>query len=781
IPSFEPPTISAPVSPTAAPSRTTSSTTVLSAPSSPTTILSRLTLSTSPPSIPTSTKIASSAPTSPIQKLKCELACCTSEYPFVPEDQSDLESTGRKRICQLGWFTKFKWLSYCKSKKKVYCYFCRYAYFGGFHPEINKIGETSLTFAGYEDWKNALARFVKHESGKIHSDCVYLVKQQQKPTVAARLSLAHEKQQAERRKMFLVQVERVKYLSRQGLAIRGHVENEGNVIQLLKLREADVHGLDSWVEDGNYLSHDIINEICQIISLTIIHEIIKEISERKFYSLICDATSDESDIEQLCFTIRSVDKDFIVHEDVLGLYAITSETAEHITGVILDILIRCTLNLKYCRGQAYDGAPATAGHISGVSTRIKSLCSKAFFVHCNAHSLDLVLQDLSRGSFAISDALDMTKDIVNFIKESPKRLNLLDVISGSDHYYKLKPLCPTRWTVRASSMNLLIINYSLVKTTLGAISEEGGRPAAKANGWQEKMEKFSSYFGLKLAHLIFSATETVSCSLQRVDNNVQDILCAIDTLINYLTRIKTDDYFKTFYEGIRDDAKSLTDEPILLRIRKPPSRFDFLSSATHYETVYQSYRHQYFDIINKILNFLDLRFNQSVFPLLCKVEKLLLLAANGMKDDDIICLNDINEFLIDDINVERLQHELPMLSDYFSRINNEKNLGIKQITKISTICQLLNTYQVGKTMFHEYNKLLLLYLTIPMTTATAERSFSALNRIKTYLLCTMTQRRLNHVIIPHIHKEKLDQLDLNKICSDFMSKNESRKAFFGHE
>ena len=304
IASFEPPTISAPVSPTTAPSRTTLSTTVLSAPTSPTTILSSLTISTSPPSIPTSTKIASSAPTSSMQKLKCELACCTSEYPFVPKDQSDLESTGRKRTCQLGWFTKFKWLSYCKvrnnkntimndhsaetiliflilsfhrMRKKCIVIFCRYAYFGGFHPEINKIGETSLTFAGYQDWKNALARFVKHESGKVHSDCVYLVKQQQKPTVAARLSLAHEKQQTERRKMFLVQVECVKYLLRQGLAIRGHVENEGNLIQLLKLREADVHGLDSWVENGNYLSHDIINEICQIISLSIIRELIKEV------------------------------------------------------------------------------------------------------------------------------------------------------------------------------------------------------------------------------------------------------------------------------------------------------------------------------------------------------------------------------------------------------------------------------------------------------------------------------------------------------------------------
>jgi hypothetical protein len=246
-------------------------------------------------------------------------------------------------------------------------------------------------------------------------------------------------------------------------------------------------------------------------------------------------------------------------------------------------------------------------------------------------------------------------------------------------------------------------------------------------------------------------------------------------------RIKTDDYFKIFYEGIRADAKLLTDEPILPRIRKPSTRFDFLPSATHYENVYEFYRHQYFEIINKISKFLNLRFKQSVFPLLCKVEKLLLLAANGTKDGDIICLNDIHEFLIDDINVDRLQHELPMLPDYFSSVNKEKNLGIKQITKISTICQLLNTYQIGKSMFHEYNQLLVLYLTIPITTATAERCFSALNRIKTYLRCTMTQHRLNHVIIPHIHKEKLDQLNLNNICSDFISKNENRMAFFGHE
>ena len=43
----------------------------------------------------------------------------------------------------------------------------------------------------------------------------------------------------------------------------------------------------------------------------------------------------------------------------------------------------------------------------------------------------------------------------------------------------------------------------------------------------------------------------------------------------------------------------------------------------------------------------------------------------------------------------------------------------------------------------------------------------------------MSQQRLNHVIIPNIHKDKLDLLDLKSIYSDFISKNENRKTFFG--
>ena len=66
-----------------------------------------------------------------------------------------------------------------------------------------------------------------------------------------------------------------------------------------------------------------------------------------------------------------------------------------------------------------------------------------------------------------------------------------------------------------------------------------------------------------------------------------------------------------------------------------------------------------------------------------------------------------------------------------------------------------------KTMLIDVHKLLVLYLTISITTATAEFGVSALRRIKTYLRNFMTQQRLNHCILLHIHRQKYDELDLS--------------------
>ena len=78
-------------------------------------------------------------------------------------------------------------------------------------------------------------------------------------------------------------------------------------------------------------------------------------------------------------------------------------------------------------------------------------------------------------------------------------------------------------------------------------------------------------------------------------------------------------------------------------------------------------------------------------------------------------------------------------------------------------------------LFSEVEKLIRIYLTIPMSNATAERSFSALKRLKTYLRATMGQKRLNHLTFLHVHKDLTDNLDLNKILKTFVLINDRRK------
>ena len=65
-------------------------------------------------------------------------------------------------------------------------------------------------------------------------------------------------------------------------------------------------------------------------------------------------------------------------------------------------------------------------------------------------------------------------------------------------------------------------------------------------------------------------------------------------------------------------------------------------------------------------------------------------------------------------------------------------------------------------------------LTIPVTVAFAERSFSKLKLIKSYLRSTMSQERLNGLAIVSIEKEILKQINCNSIISDFLAKNTRR-------
>lgn len=101
------------------------------------------------------------------------------------------------------------------------------------------------------------------------------------------------------------------------------------------------------------------------------------------------------------------------------------------------------------------------------------------------------------------------------------------------------------------------------------------------------------------------------------------------------------------------------------------------------------------------------------------------------------------------------------------------------ITNMRSIADILNKVPLAKDIYSEIDKLLRLYLTVPVTTCTAERSFSALRRVKTYLRSSMTEERLNNVLLLHVHREEAANLDLKEIACVFVAANERRTSFFG--
>ena len=70
--------------------------------------------------------------------------------------------------------------------------------------------------------------------------------------------------------------------------------------------------------------------------------------------------------------------------------------------------------------------------------------------------------------------------------------------------------------------------------------------------------------------------------------------------------------------------------------------------------------------------------------------------------------------------------------------------------------------------------------TIPVTSATAERTFSALRRLKSYLRSTMLPSCLDHCMLLHIHKDLTDEINLINIVESYAFSDDLKfKIFLG--
>ena len=152
------------------------------------------------------------------------------------------------------------------------------------------------------------------------------------------------------------------------------------------------------------------------------------------------------------------------------------------------------------------------------------------------------------------------------------------------------------------------------------------------------------------------------------------------------------------------------------------------------------------------------------------MESVLLSACRGeVVNDEVKLLCE----LYDELDRGRLELQLRMLP----------SLSLDSSESISSISAFADFFckkpKEVRSLFCEIERLLQLLLVVLASSATAERSFSCLRRLKTYLRTTMSQPRLNHMALLNVYQVRVNSLDIAALQESFVRKHDSRRKIFG--
>ena len=219
------------------------------------------------------------------------------------------------------------------------------------------------------------------------------------------------------------------------------------------------------------------------------------------------------------------------------------------------------------------------------------------------------------------------------------------------------------------------------------------------------------------------------------------------------------DKFQRWREGVGvgSYAKVFEDsEKILGEVRVDQLPGSRRGPRTGDTTPYDHYRRAiYLPFIDYMSAELESRFSQQsalAIKLCCLIPKYMMthhVQFEEIKDSLAMYL----EILPSDLNDLEQQYELW----------HEKFIDVPPSELPSTISKSLD--ECSKTFTPGIYALLQIFATVPVSTATAERSFSALKLLKTYLRSTMVQDRISSLALIYIHKDL--KIDIENIIDKF--------------
>lgn len=541
------------------------------------------------------------------------------------------------------------------------------------------------------------------------------------------------------------------YLGTQEQAFRGHSEgegsdNRGNYIELVNLlRKYDerlAHHLETCSVFSGMSSH-IQNDLIEAVGNMLLNEIKTEIKDTSFVAILLDETTDVSNFCQLSTVWRYVTKEGVAEERFVGFSDVSADRtatalAEHVFAMVAEM--ECGHKLV---GQTYDGAAVMSGHLNGLQAKVRERYPCASFVHCCAHVLNLVL---SQACSTIKDCkilFSTLNGLGSFFTTSAKRTKALDDIVRR----RFPRAAPTRWNYTSRLVNTAKENRDSLIELFTDIKNNpldwDETSILSAGGFLQYFHDPKFQFLLELFSDVFSHTDVLFNILQTKGLDIGYCVSEMKRTAEQLQRQREE--FDRVFAQVEEQEN-------------PAKR---KRGEADKKAAYQ-------DLYFKVLDTIDLQMQKR----LSSLEKMEFLGLLDFSKFQLYeqtfpesAFNSLKETYAQFFDDVLLRSELKVL--YAS-----PQLAKRNVSELTSFMRSNGLCDGMAQLF----RLCELFLTVPSTTASVERTFSALKRIKTYQRNAVGQRRLTGLAMMSIerrmlHRMKTSDSFYDKVIAEFTKKD----------
>lgn len=523
---------------------------------------------------------------------------------------------------------------------------------------------------------------------------------------------------------------------------------------------------------ATYISKNIANELIECCGQEILFKIVSKIHEAEFYSIIFDETTDISRNSQLSLSARYVYNNR-VEEQFLGffdLHKLNYESAgtsdsdtviePKITGTILGQSVvkqmkSLGLHLDKCIGIGCDSCSVNMSEVKGAAQEIQKEAKNARICPCFNHSLNLVISQSLKVQ-SVKNSMGTIQEIVTFFQLSAKRNFVLEKYLKC----KLKSPCQTRWIERHDSILQFATDLPPIAEALREISQwDDNTSSSKANILLKATCDCEFILTIFCLSDVFSVTLPFSKYLQSYNIELASATVKVNDLLQVLEqkRANANDYFPSTI--LKQAQKILSELEVELKIPRLCARQTKRDSFTDYKDLSPTdywRRVIYIPVLDYLITDLRNRFNEKNMSSLY----LNSLIPSNLKEitSDETLFNNLSsitrEFgdLLGEPSVSQLMGEVQLYKQGTYSTNN----ALEALQNCDAL-YFPNIYNIFKIL-----------CTFTISVATAERSFSTLRLLKTYLRSTMLEDRLNGLSLLYMHRN-ID-LDINEIINRFAYK-----------